>query len=109
MITTGKQTADQGVYLPLDIASSRLQSKGAAVFVLGIGEDADTSELNEIASSRNNVFRVDSFENLDDRVPTIRKGICKLGKTVRNGFLFCFFFVSRHTCSKLYGKVLNSY
>ena len=82
VITTGKQTADQGVYLPLDIASSRLQSKGAAVFVLGIGEDVDTSELNEIASSPDNVFRVDSFENLDERVPTIRRGICKLGKII---------------------------
>ena len=110
MITTGKQTADQGVYLPLDIASSRLQSKGAAVFVLGIGEDVDTSELNEIASSPDNVFRVDSFEDLDERVPTIRRGICKLGKTLlEKGFFFAFVFGSRHTCSKLYGKVLNSY
>ena len=52
------------------------------MFVLGIGEDVDASELHEIASSPNNVFRVDSFEDLDDRVPTIRRGICKLGKII---------------------------
>jgi len=80
VITTGKQTADQGVYIPLEVASSRLQSKGAAVFVLGVGDDVDASELNEIASSRNNVFKVDSFEDLDNAVKTIRGGICKLGK-----------------------------
>ena len=97
VITTGKQTADQGVYLPLDIVSSRLQSKGAAVFVLGIGEDADTSELNEIASSPNNVFRVDSFENLDDRLPRIRKGICKLGKSFwEMGLLLAVFCISTY-------------
>ena len=81
VITTGKQTADQGVYIPLEIASSRLQSKGAAVFVLGVGGDVDVSELNEIASSPNNVFNVDSFKDLDAAVKIIRGGICKLGKS----------------------------
>lgn len=79
MITTGKQTADQGVYTPLDIASSRLQDKGAAVFVLGIGKDVDPSELKQIASGPNNVFTVGSFEDLDTKANEAKKGICVLG------------------------------
>ena len=67
------------MYTPLDVASSRLQSKGAAVFVLGIGSDVDSSELNEIASRPDNVFTVDSFEDLDDQANETKKGICILG------------------------------
>lgn len=78
VITSGKQT-NQGVYTPLDIASARLQRKGAEVFVLGIGEDVDTSELNEIASRPNNVFMVDSFADLDNKANEIKRGICVLG------------------------------
>ena len=79
MITTGKQTTDQGVYTPLDIASSRLQDKGAAVFVLGIGKDVDPSELKQIASGPNNVFTVGSVEDLDTKANEAKKGICVLG------------------------------
>ena len=79
LITTGKQTTDQGAYTPLDEASSRLQSKGATVFVLGIGKDVDNSELNKIASRPNNVFTIDSFEDLDDKANEIKRGICILG------------------------------
>ena len=79
MITTGKQTTDQGVYTPLDIASSRLQDKGAAVFVLGIGKDVDPSELKQIASGPNNVFTVGSFDDLDTKANEAKKGICVLG------------------------------
>ena len=82
MITTGKQTTDQGVYTPLDIASSRLQSKGAAVFVLGIGKDVDSSELSQIASEPNNVFRVDSFKDLYNKANEAKRGICILGNGI---------------------------
>ena len=79
MITTGKQTTDERPSTPLDVASSRLQSKGAAVFVLGIGKDVDPSELNQIASGPKNVFTVDSFEDLEDKAGEIKRGICVLG------------------------------
>ena len=82
MITTGKQTTDQGAYTPLDEASARLQTKGAAVFVLGIGKDVDTSELNQIASGPKNVFTVDSFEDLNDKANGVKRGICILGKSL---------------------------
>lgn len=76
VITTGKQTTDQGVLTDLGVASSRLQSKGAPVFSLGIGEDLDISELGKIASGPDNVFSVDSFEDLDDKVKEIKRGLC---------------------------------
>ena len=56
------------------------------MFVLGIGKDVDPSELNQIASGPNNVFRVDSFEDLDNNADLIKRGICKFG-TVCNGVL----------------------
>ena len=56
------------------------------MFVLGIGKDVDTSELNKIASGPNNVFKVDSFEDLDDSADVIKRGICKFGM-VCNGIL----------------------
>ena len=62
------------------------------MFVLGIGKDVDTSELNKIASGPNNVFRVDSFEDLDDNADVIKRGICKFG-TVCNVILSS---ISRH-------------
>ena len=79
VIITGKQTKDEGPFTPLDETSSRLQSKGAAVFVLGIGKDVDPSELDEIASGPDNVFRVDSFNDLDDKSDELKRGICILG------------------------------
>ncbi|CAH3170621.1 unnamed protein product, partial [Porites lobata] len=63
-------------YTPLDIASSRLQSKGAAVFVLGIGDDVDSTELSQIASGPKNVFTVDSFNDLDRKADETKRGIC---------------------------------
>ena len=79
VITAGKQTAVKGVYTPLDIASSRLQNKGAAVFVLGIGSDVDSSELKQIASEANNVFTVDSYKELFNKADEAKRGICILG------------------------------
>ena len=79
VITTGKQTTDQGAYTPLDEVSARLQNKGSAVFVLGIGKDVDLSELNQIASGPDNVFKVDSFEELEDKADELKKGICVKG------------------------------
>ena len=79
VITAGKQTTDQGAYTPLDEASTRLQSKGSAVFVLGIGKNVDPSELNQIAAGPKNVFTVDSFEDLVEKAKEIKRGICVLG------------------------------
>ena len=50
------------------------------MFVLGIGDDVDRTELEEIASEPKNVFTVESFLDLDDKVNEIKRGICILGK-----------------------------
>ena len=49
------------------------------MFVLGIGKDVDPQELNKIASGPDNVFRVDSFKDLDDKANQLKRGICVLG------------------------------
>ena len=79
VIATGKQAVDKDTYTPLDEASSALQKKGATVFVLGIGEDPDYTELNQIASGPDKVFTVESFEDLEERADELKRGICILG------------------------------
>ena len=79
VITTGKQTTEEGPFTPLDEASARLQKKGAAVFVLGIGKDVDPSELDQIASGPDNVFTMDSSDELDEKSDEVKRGICILG------------------------------
>ena len=67
------------------------------MFVLGIGEDVDTTELNQIASGPNNVFRVDSFKDLYEKANEAKRGICVLGIICRqypntrtlHAFFFC--------------------
>ena len=49
------------------------------MFILGIGKDVDPSELDKIASGPDNVFKVDSFEDLDDKADELKRGICILG------------------------------
>ena len=56
--------------------------------MLGIGEEVDPSELNEIASGPENVFTVDSFEDLEDKVDEIKRGICVKGILYIFSFLF---------------------
>ena len=90
VITTGTQTTDQGAYTPLDEASTRLQNKGSAVFVLGIGNDVDPSELNQIAAGPKNVFTVDSFEDLEEKANEIKKGICVLGNCILCFVVYCY-------------------
>ena len=103
MITTGKQSRDQGFPTPLDEASSRLQSKGAAVFVLGIGDDVDPSELNQIASGPKNVFRVDSFADLDEKSNDYKRGICILGIVWERGVFFFFTWCLYYMLSAIHG------
>lgn len=76
VITTGKQTKDQGVYTPLDVASNRIQSEESPVFSLGIGKDVDSSELDKIASEPDNVFTVDSYQELDNKVKDVKRALC---------------------------------
>jgi len=46
------------------------------VFALGIGDNIDTSELEKIASSPDNVITVKSFDELKNKVQQIKRGFC---------------------------------
>ena len=52
------------------------------MFILGIGKDVDSSELNQIASGPNNVFTVDSFKELNNKANEAKRGICILGTCI---------------------------
>ena len=61
------------------MASSRLQNKKAAVFVLGIGNSLDTEELKSVASGPTNIFTVDAYSELGNRANSLKRSICILG------------------------------
>ena len=90
LITTGRQSKDQGVYTPLEEGSLRLQRKGVSVFSLGIGEDVDSTELEEVASEPENVFTVDSYGDLNDNVKEIKRSLC-IGIDSETFVLFSYF------------------
>ena len=46
------------------------------MFVVGIGDNIDKSELEKIASSPSNVFTVPSYDTLQEKPRQIRTGIC---------------------------------
>ena len=46
------------------------------MFALGIGDNIDTSELEKIASSPDNVITVKSFDELKNKVQQIKRGFC---------------------------------
>ena len=46
------------------------------MFALGIGDDIDKSELEKIATSPDNVFTIESFDDLEDKVHQIKTGFC---------------------------------
>lgn len=58
------------------------------MFALGIGLSVDSSELEQIASSPENVITIDSFEDLTDKIKDFRDGFCK------GRLLTCLVFVS---------------
>ena len=77
VVTTGKQTADKGRHSPLNNVSSSLQTKGAIVIAVGVGNDVVPSELSAIASAAHNVFTVSSSEVLQDKLRQIKDALCE--------------------------------
>ena len=63
MITDGRQTKT-GSYTRLSIASQGIKNKGVIVFAVGVGSEADKSELGEIASRPEYVFISSAFKEL---------------------------------------------
>ena len=80
MITDGKQTTPG--FTPLDIASQVIKDKGIVVYSLGIGSDVDYDQLNQIASSEDNVFISVGFDELLDDVQPVVEKSCP-GKSFR--------------------------
>ena len=56
------------------------------MFVLSIGKDVDSSELNQIASAPGNIFKVDTFRDLYGKANEAKRGICILGMAWRHTF-----------------------
>ena len=80
MITDGEQTTTGG-FTPLDIASQGIKDKGIAVYSLGIGDNVDSDQLKQIASSEDNVFTSDGFDELLDVVQPIVERSCPINPT----------------------------
>ncbi|KAL3889637.1 hypothetical protein ACJMK2_001973 [Sinanodonta woodiana] len=56
--------------------AKRLHMAGVETFVIGIGSDVDESELLDVASDRNHLFRVNSFLQLDTIHQQVVDRIC---------------------------------
>lgn len=76
LITDGEQTTTEA-YTQLSVASSGLKNKGVTVFALGVGKNVKTSELEDIASSKDYVFSASSFKELQNVAVRVRAGLCK--------------------------------
>ena len=75
VITDGKQTTT-GNYTRLSVASQGIKNKGVTVYAVGIGSSPDRAELEEIASSSENVLTSASFRALQTIAPQLRKAVC---------------------------------
>ena len=63
ILTDGKQTPDFDA-VPLEVAAQPLHDLGVKVYVIGIGGHVDINELNLIAKKPQDVFTVESFDQL---------------------------------------------
>ena len=85
VMTDGKQTVDDGV-LSADIlynAVQPLKDKNVKVLSLGIGKNTNLFDLLTLASSDNDVFLAENFEQLKDLVTDLTQNKCPGKKTCR--------------------------
>lgn len=54
-----------------------MKNKGVIVYAVGVGAGADRAEMAEIASGSNYVYTSNSFKDLQNIAPTIRKRLCQ--------------------------------
>lgn len=78
LLTTGKQTKDQGRFTPLREVSQSLRDKGVKIYVVGLGsdDDIDVNELIQIAGSQEYVVTTDLFEELVALAEEVSKVVC---------------------------------
>lgn len=79
ILTDGKQTEDFDAK-PLDVASKPLKDLGVKMYVIGIGAHVDINELNLLAERPQDVFTVDSFDDLLRRLREIIQHADQPGK-----------------------------
>ena len=77
IITDGQQTRNRGPYEELYVASKTLKGRGVQIYGLGIGKHIDRLELENMASSPNNVFRAENFTALKENVKNIKNQVCE--------------------------------
>ena len=75
VITDGKQTKSRP-YTELTVASQGVKDKGIAVYAVGVGKGVDASELQQIASSQENVYTASSFKEVHTLAPQLRGNLC---------------------------------
>ena len=76
VITDGEQTKDRGPYTELSEASRGIKNKNVEVFAFGIGSRVDQDQLNEIASSSDNVLNAANFAELIPAAKNIVQKSC---------------------------------
>lgn len=75
LVTDGKQTTSMP-YTELTVASQGIKDKGVSVYAVGVGRGPAQSELQQIASTRENVFLSESFKGVISLAPLIRGKLC---------------------------------
>lgn len=73
LLTAGRQQLGY----PFDIEAEKLQNQGAQTYILSIGDKPNVNELRPIVKDDNDVFKVASFDDLQQRVLPFAQ---KLGK-----------------------------
>ena len=66
-----------GSLLRLDCAHSTDQTQRHQTIAVGVGSDTNATELATIASSKNDVFRLDEFEELKFVIENLTPAQCK--------------------------------
>lgn len=76
VITEGTQTTKEA-YTELSVASSGLKNKGVILYAIGVGDNYDRSELEDIASGSEYVFTSPSFKEIANLSSPLRAQFCK--------------------------------
>ena len=72
LITDGEQSDNAD----LSVASSGLKKKGVTIYVVGVGNNVNVSELQKIASTKEHVLATPSFQELD-KLNSVLLNMCK--------------------------------
>ena len=75
VMTDGVQTPEPNVE-PLGKAVIPLRSKGVRVLAVGVGPRVNRSELEELVTSQEDVFKMSSFQELLDKSDKLLEAVC---------------------------------